>query len=302
MENKLKIQDKICYGLINGFEYTEEVVVPEGVEVIAENAFNNATNIYEVILPESIKEIKKGAFKKSTIRKIEIKSKGIRIGEDAFTNSSLYEIKCIATYLGPFAFAECESLINANLGDELKNIPKYAFHGCTALKKFHFPSNLKSIGTSAFYNCRIKEVNFPDTVEEIKSDSFLFSSVTKINVPASLRYIGNIAFGYSQLKGPIDFTKVKNELLIRYDAFSESDVKEIIIPENTKMLTPTSEVTEITIRAAGKNAKKIEEEVLMLKLDKAVTIDAYESEIDLFLAQGKSISEINQIYKNNEER
>ena len=77
----------------------------------------------------------------------------------------------------------------------LTKISDYAFSG-TKIKSVTFPSTLKEIGGSVFYNAYLlKEVNMPEGLESIGSHAFYqCRSMVEVVIPNSVKTIGESAF------------------------------------------------------------------------------------------------------------
>ena len=61
-------------------------------------------------------------------------------------------------YVGNYSFMNFKSLKKVELNDGLENINDNAFNSCTSLQSIVIPSNVTSIGQSAFYNSGIKTI------------------------------------------------------------------------------------------------------------------------------------------------
>ena len=95
------------------------------------------------------------------------------IGESglAYTNLTSIELNSVKL-LKNRCFSYCQSLSSVILGDELKEIDDYAFSD-TALEVLDLSTktNLKKIGSYAFYNTKIKELVIPENVEKMSQYS-----------------------------------------------------------------------------------------------------------------------------------
>ena len=99
------------------------------------------------------------------------------------------------TVIGPWAFAQIESITKVTLPDTVTEIGDSAFNGCTALADVVLPSGLKKIGSTAFGSCGITEITIPDGVETIGSNAFSScAQLADVNIPASVTTIGESAF------------------------------------------------------------------------------------------------------------
>ena len=159
------------------------VAVPEGITVIAEEAFAGNEAVDRVILPDSLLEIGAGAFRGCLLlQTIEFPEHVSRIGAGAFENC----VKLIRAVLPPRlsqveqgAFKHCHVLRDISFDPCLRTIGEQAFYKCTSLREARFPESLSSIGEMAFYRC---------------------AGLKEIRLPPSAAYVGNLAFGESGVK------------------------------------------------------------------------------------------------------
>ena len=122
-------------------------------------------------------------------------------------------------------------------GKGIKEIPDYAFLGCTSLKKVTLPEGLEKIGFQAFSECSVLEsINFPSSLEDIGSNSFAYcKSLDGLVFPFGLKHIGHNAFSFcSSLKEAILPDSIKE---IESYAFSDCDsLMKVRLPANDRLL------------------------------------------------------------------
>ncbi len=106
------------------------------------------------------------------------------VGSEDYTSMTLY---AAFPYL---------SLTNVIIGDNVKNIPNFAFIDCSRLTSITIPDSVTSIGNGAFYNCSgLTNITIPDSVTSIGYDAFYgCSGLTSIIIPDSVTSIGYDAF------------------------------------------------------------------------------------------------------------
>ncbi len=100
---------------INGKEITE-LIIPNGVTIVDDNAFCNCTSLTSVTIPSSVTSI----------------------GDESFsgcTNLTLVNIGSSVTSIGSFAFRNCTSLISVTIGANVTTIGYAAFHDCSNIKE-----------------------------------------------------------------------------------------------------------------------------------------------------------------------
>ena len=101
------------------------------------------------------------------------------------------------TTIGSVAFSDAyKNIESISLPKSLKEIGRYAFSGCAALKEIEFPDGLQTIGDGAFRNCTaLTKVIVPDSVTTIGSDGFSgCSGLTEVKLPAWLGTISDSLF------------------------------------------------------------------------------------------------------------
>ena len=155
-------------------------VVPDGVNVIAESAFQYFAHLKSVTLPNSVVEIESGAFYECyELETINIPESVAQIGDEAFAhcyaladadgfiivnnvlhghvgNCEEVVIPSHVTRIGPRVFANREHLKKVVLPEGLTSIGEEAFWYCGKLESIHFPASLIEIGDYAFQGTKIK--------------------------------------------------------------------------------------------------------------------------------------------------
>lgn len=139
-------------------ENAQKVVVPETYEGkavvgIYEDAFTSNESIKEVVLPDSVTYIGGSAFKncknltKINLNKVEV------IEKSAFEGTKLDKITLSSVMsIDTGAFKNCKSLKNVTLSNDILEIGKSAFYGCSALSDVDLGS-VQKVGESCFNGC-----------------------------------------------------------------------------------------------------------------------------------------------------
>lgn len=195
----------------------ESFSIPNGVEVIAYNAFCDNANLKTVNIPSSVTVIEEGAFK-------------------GCTSLDNIVIPDSVTSIGDFAFSRCEGLVHINLSRNLKSIGNQTFSHSTALKSIILPDSLKNFGEDTFLGCwALSEVVFPDGIEEIPYGMFASCrSLTDFTVPSTVKRISEMAFDGAGLQ-KITFSEGLE--VIGWLAFEEcASLKEIVIPKSVRSI------------------------------------------------------------------
>ena len=120
------------------------------------------------------------------------------------------------TSIGNFAFAGCNSLISATIGDSVTSIG-CAFYGCSSLTSITIPNSVTSIGRAAFNSCKsLTSITIGGGVISIGDMAFYgCSSLTKVNYLKTIDQWAQIEFegGYSN---PLSYAKnlyINNQLV-----------------------------------------------------------------------------------------
>lgn len=217
--------------IMNGQTKLSEFIIPNHITNISDYAFKDCKNLSNVVIPQNITEIGNYAFQNcNALSNISIPSGVTNIGNYSFNNcTSLTNINIpnIVQTIGEYAFAGCTSLENIDIPNSVTNlgvgicdmfddknyvplannmksvsfgsgiteIPDCAFR-CCSLSEIKIPSNIVSVGGSAFYQCNsLTIINIPDNVVTIGGSAFYnCESVEEINIGKGLTSIGLKAF------------------------------------------------------------------------------------------------------------
>lgn len=120
-------------GLFRNNTYVEEVVIPDFVDSIPNNAFNGATSLKKVIFGENT---------------------GV-------------------TSIGNYAFANCSSLASIDIPNSVTNISNYAFYQCNGLRSVKIPDSITTLNEYTFAYCRnLTVVILPNTITQMYYAAF----------------------------------------------------------------------------------------------------------------------------------
>lgn len=224
--------DMIILGkvLLKCINTTSSIVVPNGIEAIANRAFTGG-QVRTITLPSTLKYIGAEAFYNCTsLETITIPDSVISIGEKAFAVSkNLKSVNFNAatsklTEIGEGAFQGCEGLTSIDIPYTVEKIGAAAFQNCYNLATVNFDyivttetdgvitteiiakSKLTELGEMAFYNNRkLTTVTIPDGLTEIGRETFYgCSALESVNFDvekSKVRVIGELAFAECALLG-----------------------------------------------------------------------------------------------------
>ncbi len=166
--------------------------VKEGTRIICDNAFSWCSSLSKIVIPSGVTSIGNRAFSFcSSLKYISIPKSVIGLNGNPFAKWN-GKLEC----LSPNFVYEDDVLFN-------KDKSRIISFRNQNIKSYVIPSNVISIGDSAFYGCNsLSEIVISSSVTSIGDSAFLWcSSLSEIVIPSSVTSIGDYAFsGCSSLK------------------------------------------------------------------------------------------------------
>ena len=154
------------------------VVIPNGVIAIAQNAFMGA-KIESVVIPDTVTRIDSQAFYDCN-------------------NLLKVDMPDSVNYIGVEAFMSCVNLKYISIPKNLTNIEKGVFNYCRELN-VEIPEGVLNIGAQAFSHTGTVNVTLPTTLINVGIYAFAYSKVESVKV------LGNTAFERYVFKGCKNF-------------------------------------------------------------------------------------------------
>ena len=173
-----------------------EIVIPDTVHTIGDNAFDHCVNLQNVKLPSSLKKIGDMAFTAcNSFTEINLPAGVTEIGDMAFGyNPGLTEIILPESviFLGSDVFSNCTRLKKVSLPDGVTSLSRGLFSYCPALTDIRLPSAVTYVGDSAFAGCAsLNAIVLPDTVTRMGNHVFNgCSSLSSFTYPPQVTEIG----------------------------------------------------------------------------------------------------------------
>jgi hypothetical protein len=150
-------------GAFQGNANLENIVLPEGLEIIGDRTFASCVSLTSIEIPDSVTNIGRVAFHNTGITSIVISGGVERIEWATFSFSPLESviISYGVNYIGTSAFSNVvppeysdnETLKEVFIPDSVTIIDNLSFAYCKALTSIEIPDSVTSIGTRAFEGC-----------------------------------------------------------------------------------------------------------------------------------------------------
>ena len=191
-ESVTSIGDDAFRGCIN----LSSINIPQNVTSIGGSTFSGCIRLASVSIPKSVKTIGKHAFAGCTGKLIV----NCDIPSKAFEECKFVEVVVgeEVKNIGRFAFSKCCSLTSVTFSEnsQLTDIVDHAFDGCSSLTSITIPASVTSIGLYAFDGCSsLTAINIPEGVTSIGGSAFYnCSSLASITIPENVTRIGEKAF------------------------------------------------------------------------------------------------------------
>ena len=159
--------------LIGYYGHSARVEIPEGVKIIGSSIidFSSCDLIEEIIIPESVNIINENAFSHlRNLKKVIMPKTMDRLGKEVFRDCERLESITIPEgieILPREAFNRCTKLEELVLPDSLKIIEEEAICNCPSLKNLRIPDGVEAIHRMQFTGCgNLCEISIPETVKE----------------------------------------------------------------------------------------------------------------------------------------
>ena len=195
-------------------EEVKDLVIPNSVTSIGDNAFSGCSGLTSVTIPNSVTNIGDNAFSGcSGLTSVTIGNSVESIGDNVFEGCSSLTSVTIpnsVTSIGDYAFSGCSSLTSVTIPNSVKSIGGNAFSDCSGLTSVHISDivawcNIDFLDNTSnpLYNAHhlyldgeeVKDLVIPNSVTSIGDNAFAgCSGLTSITMGFDIKNIGTNAF------------------------------------------------------------------------------------------------------------
>lgn len=171
------------------------IVLPKSLTAIGDGAFAGS-RIATMKIPGWVARIGAGAFAAcNNLRSVNVPHNAVTLGPAIFRDCiNLAEVEYDALVIGDHAFSGCTALKTVKLNDYLQVIGDWAFADCTSLSELNLSKRpIRYIGSHAFRNTGLKELDFSDAISWITIGDWAFAdckNLTKLILPENVEAIG----------------------------------------------------------------------------------------------------------------
>lgn len=155
-----------------------EIIIPNGIEEIESNAFQDCCLITKIVMPNSVLKLGwTNVFCRCTqLVSIELSNNLKSIPSDCFCdciNLKQISIPQSVKEINSKAFCGCYNLQSVVLPESLQYIYSETFMNCKSLRSISLPNHISHIGQKAFHGCnQLIELVVPESVSFISDEAF----------------------------------------------------------------------------------------------------------------------------------
>lgn len=226
--------------------YIKNVVIQEGITVLADTAFSYCENLETVSFPETLTTIQNNAFSDSNLTSFDFIPESVTtIGANAFSNTLITEITFPAgvTSIGGQICDGCTMLTSVTIEGNVTTIGGYAFRN-TAVTEIALPSSVTSLGAN-WISGSAKNIYYAGTFEQwlgiTRADSGGYNlycqGVLQEDVSTGIAVIPAYAFAHMNQLKSVRFTNASVSLPSTSTyVFSGSSIKDVVFPATITVL------------------------------------------------------------------
>ncbi len=207
----------IAAGALQDKKNLTKLTLPAGLKNIGNYAFGGTTagvGVTEIVLPDSVEIIGDNAFRNAkALASVTIGKNTEKIGANAFTGTALADVTYKATdaHLNE-TFKDLATEATLTVTDDVEAIYAGLIKGWTGLKSVTIGSGVTSVPDSMFDGMTaLESVTLGSATQTIGSFAFRASGIKKIAIPESVNKIGALAFANCAALAEVEYNAVSAE-------------------------------------------------------------------------------------------
>ena len=231
--------------IFKGCKALNIVNIAEGLQEIGQNAFESCEGLTVMQLPQSVTRILANSFAKCfNMTGFDIPSNVSVIETQAFymcRNITAVDLSNVAE-IKAGAFSECDRVADVKLGSRLSTIASEAFNTCLALRSITIPESVKTLGSGAFFESGLTEINSLAVVPPTAKDDTWSREIYRdasVTVPAESYDAYRAAEGWSNFANfdqVITYTATLDANQGGKVLLNGAEVSSVNIPENGSLV------------------------------------------------------------------
>ena len=156
---------------------SSDLVIPNTVSTIADEAFEGCENLLSVTIPDSVTSIGAGAFSGcKQLHTVALPNSIKEIEEQTFSGCESLDTITIpdsVTSIGAGAFNGCKQLHTVTLPNSIEEIEEQTFSGCESLETITIPASVNRICKKAFEGCvKLSTIGISKAIDSIDKTAF----------------------------------------------------------------------------------------------------------------------------------
>ena len=233
----------------NAFQYSTaltSIVIPNGVTEIGSSAFYGCSSLSSISLSSGLKKIERRTFEFTGLKSLEIPNGVTEIEAYAFLNDhylTSITIPDSVLRLGEEAFAQCYNLTTVYLSEGLTKIEEGVFNWSDKIKYNEYGNALYLGSKNNPYFALIKpkgvdanEFTIHTSTKVIADYALQNRELTAITIPSSVTHIGVGAFYACTDLSSVIFAEESHLIDIGYAAFEHNALSSIALPNNLESI------------------------------------------------------------------
>lgn len=211
-------------------KHSDNPEISKVCETIQANAFAGCT-VKNVAIPYSVETVEKNAFANTNLHSVTVKNPETTLEKESIPNTT----EKLIGFQGSSVASYCQNA-NRESYEILTTIPDDFFKDEVTMESFDIPANITSVGNNAFDSCvNLKDITL-GRVQTIGSYAFNNTKIAELEIPNTVQSIGERAFSSIAALETIEFEDQSVLSNIGAFAFAKANVTEVSIPESVVLV------------------------------------------------------------------